>query len=75
MAPDSFGSSLGHCVKNTGHAVTALTKSLYFKDNPYPCQFATLRWGYSGHSSRIQSAIATGGFTAGVHTQARPSVS
>ena len=34
MAPDSFGSCLGCCLEHTGHAITALTESLYFKGSP-----------------------------------------
>lgn len=31
MALDSFGSYFEHGLENTGHTVTSLTKSLYFK--------------------------------------------
>ena len=34
MCPDFFGRVLEHCIKRTGHAVTAFAASLYFKSNP-----------------------------------------
>ena len=35
MALAFLGSCLGHCLEHTGHAFTALTKSLYFKGSPW----------------------------------------
>lgn len=49
--PDSFGSCFGHCLEHTGHAVPALPKSLYFKGNRHPWQYAILPGHYSGHAS------------------------
>ena len=63
--PDSFGSCLGHCLKYVGHAVIALTKSLYFK-----CNSASLAICHSIWAVRwlfflcIQSAVSAQGSVA-----------
>lgn len=70
MAPDSFDSCLGHCLEYTGHAVSALTKSLYFKSNLeslaicHPTQ--AFRWPLSPCT---QSAVSAEGPVAGVPTE------
>ena len=50
MVPDSFGSSFGCCFEHAGHAVTALTKSVYFKGNPASLAICHPPGHYDGHS-------------------------
>lgn len=73
--PSSFCSCLRHCSEHTGHAVIALTESLYFSGNlaslAIPSQscapMATFLW--------IQVIVSTSVSVARAHTRARESAS
>lgn len=73
MAPDSFGSGLGCCLKHKGN-VTALNMALHSKGNQRPWQYI-ISPGHCSDHSMYQSAVSTETSVARAHTLAKTSVS
>ena len=68
MAPDNC---LRYCLEQTGHAITALTKSLYFKGNPASlaiCHPTRVLWWLLFLYTK---SVAIEGSVARAHTQAK----